>query len=316
MVVLFSVATIGAGEGTIPVAFGAEKRRIDTRTGMLEVPIDELVVAIKRKDRAEIGRTAERIGPARLAQALRRPDAASVNAALTGIGILPGGTRLIGAVTDLFVTADPPIAAAAAHTLGQLLAPVTTAQLDDWEVPPDLVETACIALRGAATLAANPTTVRLAALNGLADAHTICAPTPELIALLRDPTPVVRRAAALVVRPQQRLATGGFAAGTRDIDKGVASVSVAALCELLAVPGMGPKGGAKEPLWDQTRQAARRMVVAHDTPAEDAVQMLDCLDPTLASDRQILDGLRGRQRTPIGARATEILNQAQGRARP
>ncbi len=299
-----------------PLAHGAEKRHIDARTGMLEVPIDELMVAIKRKDRAEIGRTAERIGPARLAQALRRPDAAAVNAALTGIGILPGGMRLIGAVTELFVTADPPIAVAAAHTLGQLLAPVTTAQLDDWEVPPDVVDAACVVLRGAATMAANPTTVRLAALDGLADAYTICAPTPELIALLRDPTPAVRRAAALVVRPQQRLATGGFAAGTRDIDKGVASVSVATLCELLAVPGMAPKAGTKEPIWDQTRQAARRMIVAHDTPAEDAVQMLECLDPTLASDRQILDGLRARQRTPIGTRAAEILNQTQSRTRP
>jgi hypothetical protein len=104
----------------------------------------------------------------------------------------------------------------------------------------------------------------------------------------------------------------------RDIDKGVATASVAALCELLGMPGSGPRatGNSKEPIWEQTRQAARRMVVAADTPAEDAVQMLDCLEATSAPDRQVLEGLRTRQKTPLGERAGEILSQAQGRARP
>lgn len=296
----------------------AERRKVDARTGSLEVPIDELIAAIRRKDRADVSRVAEHIGPARLAQALRRPDAAGVTAALAGIAVLPGGVRVLGAVTELVVTADPPIAAAAARTVGELLAPAGAIELDTWEVPPDVVESACVVLRGAAILAANPNTVRLAALDALGDAAGSCAPTPELISLLRDPTPAVRRASALTLRPQQRLATGGFASGTRDVDKGVATASVAALCELLAVPGAGPRGGnaSKEPIWEQTRQAARRMAVAADTPAEDAVQMLDCLDPTAASDRQVLETLRGRSRSPLGERAGEILSQAHGRARP
>jgi hypothetical protein len=297
----------------------AERRRVDARTGSLEIPVDELVSAIKRKDRAEISRIAEHIGPSRLGLALRRPDAASVNAALMGIAVLPGGVRLVGQVAELVATADPPVAAAAARTVGELLAPLTAIDLDTWEVPPDVVDAACGVLRGAATLPANPNVVRLAALDGLADAAVFCPPTPELIALLRDPTPAVRRSAALTLRPQQRLATGGFASGTRDVDKTVATASVAALCELLALPGGGARGGqaaSKEPIWEQTRQAARRMAVASDTPVEDAVQMLDCLEPSAAADRRLLETLRGKPRSPLGDRAAEILGQAQGRARP
>ncbi|MES1172589.1 MAG: hypothetical protein ABUL77_05085, partial [Bacteroidota bacterium] len=259
-------------------------------------------------------RVAERIGPARLALALRRPDAAAVTAALTGIAGLRGGIRLIGSVTELVVTAEPPFAAAAARTLGDLLAPITVTELDEWEVPPDVVDAACVVLRGAAIAAISPTVVRLSSLDALADANATCAPTPELIALLRDPTPAVRRAVALVIRPQQRLATGGFAAGTRDVDKGVASASVAALCEVAGLQGL--RASAREPIWEQTRQAARRLAVTAGTPPEDAVQMLDCLDPTSTADRQILDGLKARSRTPVGDRAAEILNLAQGRARP
>jgi len=301
--------------GTAPSG-AAERRRVDARTGSLEIPVDELVAAIKRKDRAEISRLAEHIGPARLGAALRRSDAASVNAALTGIAALPGGVRLVGQVAELVVTADPPIAAAAARAVGELLAPVTAIDLDTWEVPPDVVDAACFVLRGAATMPANPNVVRLAALDALADASVLCPPTPELIALLRDPTPAVRRSAALTLRPQQRLATGGFASGTRDVDKAVATASVAALCEVLALPGgaRGGQGSSKEPIWDQTRQAARRMVVAADTPAEDAVQMLDCLEPSAAADRRLLETLRGKPRSPLGERAAEILGQ--GRARP
>jgi hypothetical protein len=317
--VAVSICAVVASAGGASTAPAAERRKVDARTGSLEVPIDELMVAIRRKDRAEISRIAERIGPARLAQALRRADAPAVTAALTGIAVLPGGVRMLGPVTELVVTGDPPIAAAAARTVGDLLAPVGSIELDTWEVPPDVVDAACVVLRGAAILAANPTTVRLAALDALGDAAGSCPPTPELIALLRDPTPSVRRASALTLRPQQRLATGGFASGTRDVDKGVATASVAALCELLTVPGAGPRGGSasKEPIWEQTKQAARRMAVAHDTPAEDAVQMLECLDPTAAADRQVLETLRGRQRSPLGDRAAEILSQAaRGRARP
>jgi hypothetical protein len=118
------------------------------------------------------------------------------------------------------------------------------------------------------------------------------------------------------LRPQQRLATGGFASGTRDVDKSVASASVASLCELLGLPGGGARASSREPVWAETKQAARRLAAMPETPAEDAVQMLDCLDPTSRSDRQILDGLRGRNRTPLGDRAAEILSQAQSRARP
>ncbi|MBC8134142.1 MAG: hypothetical protein H7X95_14265, partial [Deltaproteobacteria bacterium] len=105
------ILLIAATGAFLPFGLGAavaagEKRHVDARTGMLEVPIDELMAAIKRKDRAEIGRVAEQVGPARLAQSLRRSDSAAVLAALAGIAVLPGRTRLLGPVTELVVTGD------------------------------------------------------------------------------------------------------------------------------------------------------------------------------------------------------------------
>ena len=300
-----------------PAGAAHDKRHVDTRTGMLEVPLDELVAAVRRKDRAEIARVAARIGPARLAEALRKADAAGIQATLTALPTLQGRARLVGPVTELLTTApDPTIAAAAAHTIGDLLAAATAADIDDWDVPPDVVNGACAALRTSALLPAAATAVRLAALDALADATSVCPLWPDLLGLLKDPTPAIRRAAAFVVRPQQRLATGGFASGTRDIDPAVASASVAALCEAMAQPGMLPKSSAREPIWEQIRQLARRMATASATAPEDAVQMLDCLDPTLASDHQILEGLKARRHTPLGERAAEILERPLGRTGP
>jgi hypothetical protein len=314
---LAGLACLLIGLGASPGAHAvSERRHIDARTGMLEVPLEELVVAVRRKDRAEIGRVAERIGPARLAEALRRADAQGVQAALTGIVTLPGRARLIGAVTELLSVADAPVAAAAARALGEILAPATIAELDDWDVPADAVAAACGALRSMALLPANATVARLAALDAMGDSLTVCRSLPDLLSLLKDPTPSIRRAAALVTRPQQRLATGGFEQGTRDVDPGVASASVAAICEAMAEPAAWPKGGPREPIWEQTRQLARRLAGAPATPADDAVEMLDCLDPTLASDRQLLDGMRARKKTPLGERAAAILERPAARTAP
>jgi hypothetical protein len=307
-----SVLAAVAGPGA-----ASEKRRVDARTGLLEVPLEELVTAVRRKDRAEVGRLAERIGPARLVEALRHADAQGIQAALAGLVTLHGRARVIGPVTELLTVSDATVSAAAARTLGEILAGATAADIDDWDVPPDVVNAACVALRTAAILPANANLERLAALEALGDAATVCPPVPDLLNLLKDPTPAIRRATALVVRPQQRLATGGFASGTRDIDPAVASASVAALCQAMAQPAAWPKGGLREPIWEQTRQLARRLVTAPATPPDDAVEMLDCLDPTLASDRQILDGIRARRRTPLGDRAAEIVDRTQqGRTRP
>lgn len=311
MVVL---ATVPVPAAAPRLAQAAEHRRTDARTGLLEVPVEELVAAVRHKDRAEIGRVAERIGPARLASALRRPDPLTVNAAMAGLLEIPGRARLLSALTDLVTAGDAFFMAAAFHTMGEILAPLTAADLDEWEIPPDVVHAACAAMRNTLALPASSTANRLAALDAMADASAACATVvspPDLLGLLQDPNPAIRRAAALMLRPQQRLATGGFASGIRDIDKSVVGASVAALCELIALRGgaLAVPGGAREPIWEQTRQTARRIINAPDTSADDAVQMLDCLDPTLASDRQLLQRIRERRRTPIGDRAAELLGQ-------
>src|SRR3569623_1832674 len=88
--------------GCVVMGFGAtgaahavsERRHVDARTGMLEVPLEELVVAVRRK---------------------RRADAQGVQAALTGSATLPGRARLIGPVTELLNASDATVASAAAR---------------------------------------------------------------------------------------------------------------------------------------------------------------------------------------------------------
>src|SRR6185295_5424075 len=69
---------LGLLASATPAGAAHDKRHVDARTGMLEVPLDELVAAVRRKDRADISRVAARIGPARLAEALRKADAGGV----------------------------------------------------------------------------------------------------------------------------------------------------------------------------------------------------------------------------------------------
>jgi len=123
-----------------PPAGAAERRRVDPRTGSLEVPLDELGAAVRRKDRAEIGRIAERIGPARFAEALRKqPSDPRVIAVLTALPLLPGAVRLVGEVTELLAGGGDSAAVLplAARTLGELLAGASPAEIEDWDVAPD-----------------------------------------------------------------------------------------------------------------------------------------------------------------------------------
>src|SRR3954447_26155469 len=79
----------------------ADHPSYNRHTGLFEPSFAELERAVERGDRAEVARWAARIGPARLAEALRGGDRARVVAALEAIGLLPGNVRLLEAVIPL-----------------------------------------------------------------------------------------------------------------------------------------------------------------------------------------------------------------------
>ena len=105
---------------------------------------------------------------------------------------------LAGTVADRLDPREPVVAAAAARALGVLLDGDAPGEIADWEVPPDVVARACAGLRALAASPDAAEAARLAALDAMAEAQATCPVLAELGALLRDPAPAVRRAAALL----------------------------------------------------------------------------------------------------------------------
>ena len=299
----------------VPVwAAGAKPRvarKASLRTGLIVTHDDELVRAVKKKDRGALERLAERMGPGHLGEALHRPDAAVAEAALVALPLTRGAVLEIGAVTDLLESSNAALAAAAARVLGQLLDGAEPGALDDWEVPPDMVERACNGLRGLATRPEAAVTARVAAISAVASASLVCpAASGELAALLRDSVPAVRRATALVLRPEEKRANSALRDVVRDPERLVVSAAVATLCRDEPADGSGtgapfktdaPSGAVVE--------QARVMAPSRGTPAADAVEMLGCLARAATPlDKTILDQVRRGPASPLRDRAAELMN--------
>jgi hypothetical protein len=291
-------------------------RRASLRTGLLIARDEDLVRAVKKKDRATIERLAARMGPSRVALALRRPEPAVVQAALVAAPLVRGAPLLIGSVSELLESPDAAVATAAAGVLGQLMDGRLPSALDDLEVPADQVVRACGALRTLASRVEAPVPSRLAALGATASAATVCTATGELGSLLRDPVAAVRRATALILRPEERRASSALREVIHDPDPAVASAAVAVLCRAEGRRNDGGVGagvaitaaaGRPDPVAQQTVEAARALVASPTTPAEDAVEMLSCLARAgTPSDRQILVQLRAGAPSPLRDRAAEL----------
>ena len=207
--------------------------------------------------------------PGTSGEALHRPDPAVAEAALVALPLTRGAVLEIGAVTDLLESSNAALSAAAARVLGQLLDGAEPGALDDWEVPPDMVERACNGLRGLATRPEAAVTARVAAISAVASASVLCpAASGELAALLRDPVPAVRRATALVLRPEEKRANGALRDVVRDPERLVVSAAVATLCRDEPADGSGagapfktdPPAGARGRAGarDGDRRAGRR----------------------------------------------------------
>ena len=267
----------------------AERPSYNRRTGLLEVPLVGLRKAAERGDRAEMGRWAARIGVARLAKALLDPDRSLALAALDCVPYLPDRLLLLDAVLAQVDSADTQVGERALRTIGALLGDADASLLDAWDVPDEVAGRACRALAVAAGRTDRSSNVRLAALQSLADANSLCAGRNDLSALTHDPSPDVRRAAVLVLPSNGALSLSALREASKDPDLGVAAAAGVVLCrqQLAARAKLTPPSGPVRP-WSE-------LVLAPGTPAEDTAEMLACLvDSTDPTDAKAIEELRSK----------------------
>lgn len=262
----------------VPAA-AAERATVNRRTGLFEIPFSELRKAAERGDRAELARTAGRLGPARLGKALGDGDRRVVLAALEGIPLVPGGVLLLDPVVALLAAPDEGVRERAVRTVASLLAEHDAGSLAEWEISSDTVKGACQRLATVAADEKGQLTTRLQALQGLADAGPVCAGSLPPESLLGSAQPEIRRAAVLAL-PAGTEATTALLAAARDNDGRVAAAAGGRLCQRRAKLPVGQR-----PL----RELARAQTAA----PEDVIDMLSCLaDSTDAADRATLNELR------------------------
>jgi len=286
-----------------PGAAHARSRHANERTGKLVPAFAELVKARKRGDRSALGRLGDRIGPARLAQAIAGTDERTAEAALAAVPLARGGIVLVGAIADQLGASDPARAVAASAALGALLDGAVPTALEDWDVPPDLVARACGGLHALAARKEAAPAARLAALDAVLEAAPSCGAYGDLAALARDPAAEIRRAAVLVAAagPER---TAVLSSASADADRGVSAAAIAAECR---VEARASRGGKERPPAAPAIAAARTLAAAPSTAPADAVEMLDCLAAAgTPADRTLLDELRRGPPSPVRDRAVEL----------
>jgi hypothetical protein len=274
-------------------AWAAERTVTNRHTGLIEAPLTGLRKAAEHGDRAELGRWGARIGVARLARALADSDRGLALAVLDSLPYLPARLLLLEPVLARCESADAAIGERALRTLGTILGEADAGLLEAWEVPRETSERACRVLAAVASRTDRDVTLRLAALQALADANALCAGRQRGSALLRDPSPEIRRAAVLLSSAADARAVQDSG---KDPDASVVSASGAALCRLRLVPAVVSNSTAPAP------RPLRDLAALPGTPAEDAAEMLVCLaeskDPADAKAAQEI-----RSKTPPTLRA-------------
>jgi hypothetical protein len=301
---LLSLAGLPAAE--------ARSRRTNVRTGKMVPAFAELVKAKKRGDRSALGRLGDRMGPARLAQAIAGADGHVAEAALAAAPLTRGGILLVGAVADQLTAGDAARATAAATAVGSLLDGAVPTALEDWDVPPDLVARACAGLRALAARREAVLSARLAALDAMLEAAPSCGGGGDLGVFVHDPSPEIRRAAVLAAGGSVRAAI--LRDGLADADRSVSSAAAAADCR---VEGRVARNGKEAAPEASAIAAARTLAAAPSTSPADAVEMLDCLAAGgTAADRALLDQLRRGPASPLRDRAVELGGLARGKGSP
>jgi len=260
-------------------ALAAERSTINRRTGLYEPPLTELRKASERGDRAELARTASRLGPNRLAKALTDSDRRTVLAALDAAPLFAEGVLLFDGIVPLLGSTDDDVRERAVRSTVALLHEHDRTSLAEWEVSNETVGAACQALLRVAGKDSEKLSARLAALQGLADAATYCGATTPLAELAAKGPAEIRRAAVLALPIDgSQVAQSALVAASKDADSKVAAAAGARLCR------------THTPVANAT--PLRQLVLGADVLAEDVVDMLPCLaaskDP---ADHKAIDQL-------------------------
>jgi len=277
-----AIRTIVMGLAALTItsaAPAAEHSTINRRTGLYEPPLTELRKASERGDRAELARTASRLGPNRLAKALADPDRRTVLAALEAAPLFAEGVLLLDGIVPLISSTDADVRERAIRSTSALLHEHDRTTLAEWEVSNETVGAACQALLRVAGKDGEPLAARLSALQGLADASAYCPTTAPLSELASKGPAEIRRAAVLALLIDGNpIAHNALVAASKDADGKVAAAAGARLCHTHT----------------QAANAAplRQLALAADVPAEDVVDILPCLasskDP---ADHKAIDQL-------------------------
>jgi hypothetical protein len=272
---------------------------INRRTGLFEPPLSDLRKAAQRGDRAELARTANRLGPARLAKALGDSDPRIVAAILDSLPLFPGGILVLENVPPLLSAADQTVREHALRATTTLLAHNDAASLSDWEITSETIQSTCRALATLSATEGVPVPMRLLAIQGLAEATRSCGSNSRLGQPLASPEAEVRRAAVLSVVADAR-ASEILRAATRDSDLRVAAAAGARLCKL-GLPTQTTQTAQTTQATQATQARPLRQLIQaggaaapNVEAAEDVVDMLPCLvsskDP---ADAKALDDLQG-----------------------
>ncbi len=272
------------------------------RTGLFEPPLSALRAAEDRDDHADVARWADRIGAARLASACKGGVREDVLVALPGAAALAGGVRLLEAVTPLLDSPDAEIVQQATRTIATLLDGTQPGAIQDWEIAPDIIKRACTSLDQMTRRTDTPPGPRLAALDALADSTLYCDNPATLLALLRDPAPALRRAAALALPARAPAQVAALREHLTDEDPAVAAAAAVGLCRarltMAATAGIPANEAA----------TLRALIQADATPVEDAVELVPCLAAVgTEAERKVLEQLRRGRISPLQRRAHEAV---------
>lgn len=279
MTVLRTLALTLAVLTSASTALAAERAVINRRTGLYEPALAELRKAAERGDRAELARTASRLGPSRLTKALADSDRRTVLAALEAAPLFAEGVLLLDPIVALVASTDDEIRQRAVRSTAALFREHDRTSLVEWEISNETVTAACQALLRVAAADSEKVPARLSAVQGLADASTYCSTAAPLAALVGNGPADVRRGALLALPVDGgQVVRNALVGASKDVDGKVAAAAGARLCRGQM------QASAAVPL--------RQLVLAGDALPEDIVEILPCLAASKdAADRKAMDQL-------------------------
>jgi hypothetical protein len=281
-----------AAGGPAPAGRGGQRPNFDARTGLAEPGLSALIAASSKGDRNEVIRQAERIGVARVQSILSavsitaggdkdketkadRADRAQVMAALDAARVMDGGVRLLAPVARLLLDDDSRVAERAARAVGELLRADRLDKLIEWEIAAEDVYGACAALARTARNDSAATSLRIAAIEALGEAHAYCRGDLKLGTVTTDTGPDVRRAALLAPQITQGESVDSIGGLIEDPVPLVAGAAATVWCrhqyDFLR------KGGVNGETEKRRLFKIRMLLMADVAPPEDASEILPCL---------------------------------------